>query len=267
MFERPMTMHFTRIFLLAAMIATASSGICQTPVVTSVSAADYQAIVAPNSIVSGWGTNLAATTTPGTITNGSLPTTLSNVQLTLVDNSKATSTPTLYMVSPTQINYVLPAGTALGAATLTVKSQGNTVAQGPVLVSNVAPALFTFSATGMGVPAAQVITLTPNGQLSYGSPVQSGSSTFAPSPIVIGSNQVYLALYGTGFRQHSLNPVIVTINGISVPVTYAGAQSQFPGLDQIDVGPLPTSLAGAGTVNLIVKVDGAPANTVQVAFQ
>ncbi|MGH9614260.1 MAG: hypothetical protein ACRD4P_14390, partial [Bryobacteraceae bacterium] len=78
---------------------------------------------------------------------------------------------------------------------------------------------------------------------------------------------VYLSMWGTGFRRHSANPVFVTVNGVSLPVTYAGTQNQFVGLDQINAGPLPASLAGAGQVNVVVTVDGIPANTLQIAIQ
>jgi uncharacterized protein (TIGR03437 family) len=183
-----------------------------------------------------------------------------------MDSSMANLTQTLYMVSPAQINYYVPADTALGAGTLTVQSMSGN-AQGTVLVSNISPGIFTFNGSGTGVPAAQVLTYFPDGKVTNVSPAQSSSSTFVPNPIAIGSNQVYIVLYGTGIRQHSLNPVFATINSISVPVTYAGTQSQYPGLDQINVGPLPTSLIGAGTTNLILTVDGAPANAVQLAIQ
>jgi uncharacterized protein (TIGR03437 family) len=168
------------------------------------------------------------------------------------------------MVSPSQINYVLPSAVTLGAATLMVQSPTGS-AQGTVLISNVSPGLFTFNGMGTGVPAAQVIRLAADGNVTYESPVQSGTTN--PSPISIGSDQVYLALYGTGIRRHSLNPVFVFINSVSVPALYAGPQGQYPGLDQVNVGPLPTSLAGTGTTNLVLTVDGVPANTVQVAFQ
>jgi uncharacterized protein (TIGR03437 family) len=61
--------------------------------------------------------------------------------------------------------------------------------------------------------------------------------------------------------------VIATIGGVRVPVLYAGAQSQFPGLDQINLGPIPQSLVGKGEVDVILTVDGVPANTVRLAFQ
>lgn len=261
----PMTIIQMRFCRLAAMIASASTGFSQTPAVTSVNAANDRAIVAPDSIASAWGANFSTSTTAGTLTDGSLPSSVGGVQLSLVDNSMANLTPTLYMVSPTQINYVVPANAALGAGTLTVQSMSGN-AEGALLISNVSPGIFTFNGSGTGVPAAQVLTYKPDGQVTNSSPAQPGSSTFAPSPIPIGSNQVYIVLYGTGVRRHSLNPVFAAVKGISIPVAYAGPQSQFPGLDQINIGPLPTSLAGAGTTDLIVTVDGVPANSVQLAF-
>ena len=40
------------------------------------------------------------------------------------------------------------------------------------------------------------------------------------------------------------------------------AQGQFAGLDQVNIGPLPRTLAGRGEVNLYVTVDGNRSNTV-----
>jgi uncharacterized protein (TIGR03437 family) len=52
-----------------------------------------------------------------------------------------------------------------------------------------------------------------------------------------------------------------------VPVSYAGPQGAFAGLDQINLGPLPRGLAGMGEVNIVLKVDGQTANTVTVSIQ
>jgi uncharacterized protein (TIGR03437 family) len=96
-----------------------------------------------------------------------------------------------------------------------------------------------------------------------------GTQTVANSTAAIhlgvAGDQVYLVLYGTGVRQaHS---VTATVNGISVPVVFSGAQGSYPGMDQINLGPLPASLAGAGTVNLVITADGQAANTVTVSVQ
>jgi hypothetical protein len=76
----------------------------------------------------------------------------------------------------------------------------------------------------------------------------------------------YLELFGTGFDSATARQVTVTINGQSVPVLFAGAQQQYPGLDQINVGPLPANLKGAGTVNVEVSVNGQAANTVTLTW-
>lgn len=263
--------HRIRLFAIGAVaLASCSFVYGQSEDIASVSAANYRAIVAPSSIVAGWGSNLAAMTTAANVTTGpevTLPTFLGGIQLSLTDSADTELTPPLYLVSPGQINYVVPDAAALGAAKLTVQS-GPSSPMGTVLVSNVAPGLFTFDASGEGVPAAQVLRITSGGEASYESPAAQGTSTYVPRPISLdGSSQVYLVLYGTGFRQHSLNPVIAEIDGVKVPVLYAAGQSQYPGLDQINVGPLPMELTGRGTVDLVVTTDGVPANTVQIAIQ
>ena len=76
-----------------------------------------------------------------------------------------------------------------------------------------------------------------------------------------------LELFGTGLDSANASQVTVTINGQSIPVLFAGAQQQYPGLDQINVGPLPASLKSAGTVNVEVSVNGQSANTVTLTLQ
>src|SRR5260370_13958397 len=84
-------------------------------------------------------------------------------------------------------------------------------------------------------------------------------------PINLGvDTPTYLELYGTGIRNlSSLSNVSVTINGVSVPVLFAGAQSGNVGLDQVDVG-VPVSLRGTGETNLGLTGDGPAAKTVRV---
>lgn len=245
----------------------------QAAAVTSVSSANYSRIVAPNSIVSAWGSNLALTQVAVTDSapNGvvTLPTSLGNVNISLVDSAKVSGSPTLYMVSPGQINFVLPNTTALGVANISINS-GGSARTGTVLISNVAPALFTANASGSGTPAAQILRRTGSGVFSVEFPFNANDSTLSPRPINLGAatrDEVYISLYGTGIRRRSANPVIATIGGTRVPVQFVGAQSQYPGLDQINLGPLPATLAGRGAVDVNVVVDGVPANTVRLAFQ
>ena len=240
---------------------------------TATSVATYKGIVAPDSIAAAWGSNFAVSTIAANGsdlgTTGTLPNTLGGARLTLTDSAGVVLVSGLYMVSPGQINFVVPANAAQGKASYSVVSASGTVT-GTILISNVAPGLFTADQSGSGVPAAQVLRVTSGGQATYESPSQSGNSAFLPRSIDLTASptdKVYVVLYGTGFRRRSLNPVIVTIGGISVPVLYAGAQGQYPGLDQINIGPLPQSLVGLGAADLIVTIDGVPANTVRLAIR
>ena len=88
-----------------------------------------------------------------------------------------------------------------------------------------------------------------------------------PIDISNSSDRYYLVMFGTGFRgRSSLQQVNVTIGKESVPVLYAGAQGQYEGFDQVNV-QLPSSLAGAGVVNIVASADGAQANVVQIEIQ
>lgn len=92
---------------------------------------------------------------------------------------------------------------------------------------------------------------------------------FDPAPIDLGpeGDIVFLALYGTGFRNRSaLSAVKVQIGGTEMTINYAGPQLQLVGLDQINVF-LPRSLAGRGETDVVVTVDGKAANTVKVNFK
>jgi uncharacterized protein (TIGR03437 family) len=58
-------------------------------------------------------------------------------------------------------------------------------------------------------------------------------------------------------------PLIGALGGTPVEALYAGLQPTFVGLDQINVRLL-RSLAGRGEVEVVVEVDGKPANPVHM---
>jgi uncharacterized protein (TIGR03437 family) len=88
-----------------------------------------------------------------------------------------------------------------------------------------------------------------------------------PVPIDLSdpTARFYVSLYATGLRAG--RTVTATINGINMPVLFSGTQPTFAGLDQVNLGPFPMSLRGAGTVDVQVIVDGQPANTITLLFQ
>jgi uncharacterized protein (TIGR03437 family) len=77
---------------------------------------------------------------------------------------------------------------------------------------------------------------------------------------------LYLTLYGTGLRGANTAGTRATVDGLPIPVIYAGPQPEFAGLDQVNLGPLPRSLAGRGEVPVAVEVDGRASNVLTVTF-
>ena len=167
-------------------------------------------------------------------------------------------------VSPQQVNYEVPNGVALGAATVTITSGGGLSSGIQTTVAATAPGIFPLDVSGLA--AAIVLTVGANNSQSFSNVYQvTSSGGLAPLPVNLGAGPVYLELYGTGIRDGT--NVTVTVGGQNVPVLSSGAQGTFPGLDQINVGPLPISLKGAGQQNILVTVSGQAANTVNITFQ
>jgi uncharacterized protein (TIGR03437 family) len=231
------------------------------------SAAAISAAVAPDSIASMFASNLAATTAQASAQP--LPFSLGGVSLMVTDAAGAQRLAPLIYVSPSQINFVVPAGAASGAAMFTVANGGtNTSVTGNV--QNIAPTLFSMNGNGSGAAAATAIrTQAGNPQLQAPVPVFTcQGSTCTSVPIAVGLDApVYLTLYGTGIRNRSsLSNVQVTIRGIGVPVLYAGPQPSFTGLDQVNVA-LTLNLRGSAESNVVLTVDGQTSNAVTVNIQ
>ncbi len=223
--------------------------------------------VAPESIASIFGPNLASTTQSATIQP--FPATLAGTTVTVQDSAGVQRGAHLIYVSEGQINFVVPEGTASGAAAFTISNANTLIAEGTV--QNVAPALFSLDGSGTGLAAATAIQVqAANPQLQSPVPVFQCSAGFGcvATPINLGvDTPVYLSLYGTGIRDRSsLSGVAVTVNGISVPVLYAGPQPQTEGLDQVNV-LLTLNLRSSGLSNVVLSVDGQTANTVTIDIQ
>jgi uncharacterized protein (TIGR03437 family) len=199
-----------------------------------------------------------------------LPTTLEGTTVKVIDSTGTERLAPLFFVAPGQINYLVPANTATGAATVVVTAGNNKISVGSLNVLPVVPGLFTANANGQGVPAAVLFRAKANGQQTIEEIATTGpGGTRVPLQIDLGpeGDVVFLILFGTGLRGHSNAPVICTIGGVATEVPFAAAQGGLVGLDQLNIGAVPRSLIGRGTVDLVVTVDGVEANKVQVAFK
>ena len=239
--------------------------------VSSVSAASFSttAGLAAEEIAVAFGTNLAASTVSATTIP--LPTALAGTTVKVRDNLGAERLAPLFFVSATQINFLVPSGTANGLATVTVTNSMGEISTGLVAISNVAPSLFSANATGTGLAAAGVFRRTAAGVDSYEPMVRFDSTTnrFVAVPIDLGpeGDQVFLIPYGTGLRGLSgLSGFSATVGGVNAPAFFVGATPGFFGLDQANIR-LDRSLIGKGEVDVVMTADGKTTNTVRVAIK
>ena len=193
------------ILALLASVSVALPAAAQTQL-TLVSAASYDATtLAPEAIVSAFGARLATTTNAASALP--LPTTLSGTTVNVKDSAGTERAALLFFVSPTQVNFQLPAGTAIGPATVTIRGNDSSVSTATISVVKVAPGLFAANATGRGVAAAQFLRIGPNNTQSYepAGRYDASQNKFVPVAVNLGpeTEQVYLVLYATGARFYS----------------------------------------------------------------
>jgi uncharacterized protein (TIGR03437 family) len=247
------------------------------PLRRAVSAASGRTIVAPASLASLYAPTGATATAQANAEL--LPTQLAGISLEIRDSAGVIRLAPLAFVSPTQINFLVPASTALGEATLAISGDSGSAAAGAMQVDAVSPALFIafppgdydFFSTSLPYPAVTGVRVASDGTRTAlpvnMCPRPEAGQCFFPIPLRAGGDTVYLSFYGTGFR--GANPVNVTctINGVPVPVEYAGPQGA-PGVDQIDVRLRPEVRGrpplGFGFVAL--SIDGVVANTAALFF-
>ena len=236
------------------------------PPLGTVSAAHYIPLTAPESIASAFGAGLSVST--ATATGASLPENLAGTSVRLTDNAGIQRSAPLFYVSPLQVNFQVPSGTATGLARVEVIRDGQLVTKGQTLIEATAPALFSANADGRGTAAGTAVTVAGDGSqvitALFDASAPPGSRT--PVPVDLSAGPVYLSLFGTGMRR-AQGPVTATVGGQPVVVAGPLPQSQFVGLDQVNLGPLPATLAGKGEVNILLTVAGKTANVVTVVLR
>jgi uncharacterized protein (TIGR03437 family) len=243
---------------IAAMPAAASAP-------ATVSAASGASPVAPGSIVSIYGTNLASSTAGAT--SQPLPTSLADVEVKITDSAGVTANLPLFYVSPNQINAEIPSTAQSGQAQMTITTPSGPVS-GPLTIAMVAPGLFSANATGKDVAVAQLVVANSDGPQTQNNIFQCGAGTISCVPLGLNltAGPAALVLWGTGVRNVTdISKVTVQVGNLTLPVTYAGPAPGFTGLDQINV-LLPASLAGTGIANISVSADGTVSNVLTASF-
>jgi uncharacterized protein (TIGR03437 family) len=206
---------------------------------------------------------LASNTASATLTAaGEWPTTLAGITMQ-VDGQPAE----LFYASPTQINFLIPGGTTLGALSVTITNvQTGATQSSTVNVQNTAPGLFSSNSSGAG-PGAILNGITYAGPPFLVETPQTG----------VTDQRTRLAVYCTGLRyagNPTQDPTVTNVaasvlahgadtsgNQYNFTVEYAGVAPGYIGLDQVNL-VLPAQLDGAGVVSLTITADNNTSNTV-----
>lgn len=228
---------------------TAASGTGSSPIIGQggiISAAGIQQSVAPGSVISIYGSNLAGATAGATAVP--LPTTLSGVSVQV--NGVAVP---LFFVSSGQINAQVPYEATLGEAVVVVTSNGAVSPGAPLLISATAPGVLQFGASravvvnqsgavnnsGVGASVDSTVVAYMTGQGAVTGTVKTGDgSTGSP---LLGTKAV----------------TTVTVGGKAAQVSFSGLTPGGVGLMQLNfVIPSLT----AGDYPLVVTVGGVSSN-------
>ncbi|NBO67171.1 MAG: hypothetical protein EBU88_20385, partial [Acidobacteria bacterium] len=160
--------------------------------------------IAPQSIVVMFGQDLATTTI--TASAQQPPTSLGGTSVRIRDAVGVERLAPLFFVSATQVNYLVPAETAKGRATITLTNANGRVSVGTAMITSIAPGIFSIDGTGRGLVAGYVQRHTPSGEVRIEPIWRPGNAAeLLPQPIDLGppTDQVYLVIFGTGFRSRS----------------------------------------------------------------
>ena len=190
------------------------------------------------------------------------PPSLGGAIVTLTDSTGAVLPAGIIYASPTQLNYRIPASAASGTGRITV-TVGSATATGNINVIDTYPGMFRIGTDNL---AAAYVQRVKGSTQSMENVFQAGTAgAIVPATVTLGSDQVYLVLYGTGIGSAGTTAT-ATIGGVNSTIQYAGAQGEYPGLDQVNL-LIPPSLAGRGKVEVVVTAGGKQSNPVYVVVR
>ncbi|MBV8731851.1 MAG: Ig-like domain repeat protein [Acidobacteriia bacterium] len=223
------------------------------PLSVPVNAASFQALaIAPDEMVTLW---------PPT---GFAP------KSATISNISNTEGAQVLANSAAQISFVVPSDLADGLVVITIGDGSEGAISTLANVARTAPGFFTADASGQGLAAGYVVRVAPDSsqttQAAAHCDTASNTCIAVPVSSATAGEHLFLSLYATGLRHATQGAIAASVNGASVPVTYAGPQTTYPGLDQVnlDLSALPPL---SGEASVVITVDGQPANRVAVTFQ
>src|SRR5579871_1793026 len=219
--------------------------------------------LAPGSLASAYGTDLA---------NGApaapplpWPAVVGGTSVGIADSAGMYTAAPLTYASTGQVNFDIPDKVAVGPATVTVTSGDGTASSQQITLNPVAPSLFVLNSANLA--AAVAVCVSASGAQTTEYPYQIVNGAIVANPLNLGAcSETVLELFATGMDAVSASSVQATVGGKPAMVLYAGPQGAFPGLDQVNV-VIPQSLAGSGSVSVMVITGGQTSNNVSITVQ
>jgi uncharacterized protein (TIGR03437 family) len=230
-----------------------------------VSAASYKGPVAPGTLVAIFGSNF---TDPGNVLLATAlpwPNELGGTSVTI-----AGVTAPVFVVTPGQINAMLPFDLAVNTELPIVVTRNNAVSapQSVSMVSSL-PSVFTQNQTGQGLGA--IIILHPDGSWNLAG---NGNSATAGDTL-----EIYCTGLGdtnprtvAGFPATAspllwaIDTVTLTVGGVNVPVSYYGLVPGLAGLFQVNA-TLPSGIAASAQAPVVLTQGSSVGVTVTIPIQ
>jgi uncharacterized protein (TIGR03437 family) len=211
--------------------------------------------IAPGSLVSIFGTNLASSLSVADSTT--LSTSLGDVDSVMINGVAAP----LKFVSNGQINAQAPWELVPGQAMVVVTRSGNPSPPAMAQVSLFSPALF-----GFNLGTAQAIAINTDGSITASPGAITGIMSH---PATAGDTVTFYASGlgpldnppppdGTGSLdqlRHTTTPLTVMLGGLQAQVTFSGLSPQFVGVYQVNL-VVPSGVTAGGAVPVILNIGG-----------
>jgi uncharacterized protein (TIGR03437 family) len=213
--------------------------------------------IAPGEFISIFGSGLADAQSAA---DPPYPTLLGGVGVTI----NSVSAP-IYLVSPTQLNVLVPYSLTGSTATVVVTNNGQASNSVSVPLSTTAPGVFSQGSTGIG---PGVVVHSNNSLVTSSNPAKKGETI---TIYLAGLGAVTPAVAdGTAGRSNPLSNTVeavgVIIGNLAATVSYSGLAPGFPGLYQVNA-VVPSALSGSGNIGLAVQTPEAFAEQITIAIQ
>lgn len=196
-----------------------------------------QPAFAPGMIVSLFGTEFS--TASESASSIPLPTELAGTRVEIRGTGLDWVATPLFYMSPTQINFQIPP--SFGGDSLwlrVVRGQTSSWSTISTSIHGRSASLFSADSSGNGAAAGSFVRVLADQTQQRGDLFRCDGNGCAVNPVSFGGagNQLYLEIYGTGFRDPGLpSNLRVYLGGREVPVEFAGPHATLVGLDQLNI--------------------------------